>query len=118
MPSPAGYRRGEELGPLLLGLRVHTCEREVLGQRARAAHLQGQRLPREERDRVQALLEIEGFLEQQNILAKNIARLRMLARSPDEEVRQKAGLALEVAHLAPRKRKRHSNLVQKRADLH
>ena len=56
-------------------------------------------------------------MEQQNISAGNLARLKTLTRSTDEEVRQKAGLVLEVARLAPRKRKRHSNLAKKRPDL-
>ena len=76
-----------------------------------------QRLPREQRDRVQALLEVEGFLEQKNISGKNVARLETLTRSADGEVRQKAGLVLEVAHLAPHKRRRHSNLAKTRPDL-
>lgn len=75
-----------------------------------------QRLPREHRNRVQALLEVEGFLEQQNISAKNVTRLKTLARPPNEEVRQNAGLVLEVALLAPRKRERLSKLARKQPD--
>jgi len=63
------------------------------------------------------MIEIEGFLEQQIISAKNVTRLKMLARSPDEEVRRKAGLVLEVGHFAPGKRKRHSTLAKRQPDL-
>ena len=97
--------------------RTHANERSSGRGHARHICRDCQRLPREERAQVQALLEIEGFLEQQNISAKNTARLKTLTKSTDEEVRQKAGLVLDVAHFAPRKRKRHSNLAKKRPDL-
>ena len=75
------------------------------------------RLPRAERDRIQALLEIEGFLSQSNISAKNMSRLKTLTKFPDQEVQEKAELLLEVARLRPYKRKRRGYLARHRPDL-
>ena len=123
-PGPAGYDAhlsvAEEKS---LGHHCWVCGRtranEKFSGKGHARHIcrDCQRLPREERDKVRSLLEIEGFLEQQNISAKNVARLKRLARSPDEEVRRKAGLVLEVSHLAPGKRRRHSTLAKRQPDL-
>jgi hypothetical protein len=76
-----------------------------------------QRLPHEERDAVQALRDIQGFLDQRNISDKNISRLKSLLRSPNQEVHQKAELLLEVARLAPRKRKRWGLLARQEPEL-
>ena len=118
-PGPTGYDAYPSVAEeKSLGHYCWVCGRtranERFSGRGHARHIcrDCQRLPREERDRVRSLLEIEGFLEQQNISAKNVARLKTLARSPDEEVRRKAGLVLEVGHLAPGKRKRHSTLAK------
>jgi len=76
-----------------------------------------QRLPREERDSVQALRDIEGFLDQRSISDKNISCLKSLLRSPREEVRRKAELLLAVARIAPRKRKRWGVLARQEPEL-
>ena len=73
--------------------------------------------PREERERIQALRDIEGFLNQRNISAKNVARLRHLCKSPDGEVRKMAELVLEVACVKPGKRHRNAYLAKHRRDL-
>ena len=70
------------------------------------------RLPREERDRVQALMDIEGYLHQSNISAGNISRLKRLCGSPSEEVRRKAALVLEVARARPGKHRRWKFLAR------
>ena len=76
-----------------------------------------QRLPREELDAVQALRDIDGLLDQRNISDRNISRLESLLRSPREEIRQKAELLLDVARIAPRKRKRWGILAKQQPDL-
>jgi hypothetical protein len=76
-----------------------------------------QRLPREDRDRVRALLDIDSFMDQRNISAKNVARLRTLCNSSSEEVREKAQLVLEVALAAPHKRKRRAVLARQSPEL-
>jgi hypothetical protein len=75
------------------------------------------RLPRVERDRIQALLEIEGFLNQSHISAKNISRLKALARFPDQEVRDSAELLVEIARVAPHKHRRRGYVARHRSDL-
>ena len=76
-----------------------------------------QRLPREERDAVQALRDIDGFLNQRNISDKNISRLKSLLRSPNQEVHRNAELVLAVARIAPRKRKRWGLLARQEPEL-
>lgn len=76
-----------------------------------------QRLPREQRDAVQALRDIDGILDQRNISAKNMARLKTLCRSSNEEVRQKAQLVLEMARIAPHRRKRRGILARQMPEL-
>jgi hypothetical protein len=49
------------------GHRIHICK-------------DCQRLPREQRDRIERMDELYGFLEQSNISPKNIARLEILAQ--------------------------------------
>lgn len=70
------------------------------------------RLPKEQRDQVQSLMDIAGFLHQSNISAGNIARLKSLCGSPNEEVRRKAALVLEVAQVKPGKRRRWGLLAR------
>jgi hypothetical protein len=61
---------------------------------------------------VQALHDIEGFLDQSNISTGNIARLKRLCGSHSEEVRRKAALVLEVARARPSKRRRWGFLAR------
>jgi len=63
------------------------------------------------------MMNVEGFLEQKNISAKNISRLRELCESPDEVVRRSAELVLEVALIKPQRRKRWQYLYEKRPEL-
>ncbi|HAU37497.1 MAG TPA: hypothetical protein DCX07_07230 [Phycisphaerales bacterium] len=75
------------------------------------------RLPKEERDRAQALIDIERFLRQSNISAGNVARLKRLCGSSSEEVRRKAALVLEVALAKPGKRRRWGFLARTHPSL-
>ena len=72
--------------------------------------------PREERERLQALGNITGFLRQRNISAKNRAQLQRLCDSPDDQVRQIAALVLEVARVKPGRRKRRAYLAKHKPD--
>jgi hypothetical protein len=72
-----------------------------------------QRLPREERDRIDRLNELDNFLNQSHISPKNIARLEVLTQHGSGEVRELAKLLLEVARLTPYKRRRWKILAQK-----
>lgn len=70
-----------------------------------------QRLPREKRNRTEQLDELYSFLDQSNISAKNIQRLRTLGASSDKEVRALAEVVREIALVYPRKRRRLQVLV-------
>jgi hypothetical protein len=76
-----------------------------------------QRLPREDRDRIERLDELFGFLRQSNISAKNITRLETLRQNPAKDISELANLLLEVARVKPDKRRRWSFLAQHRPDL-
>ncbi len=75
------------------------------------------RLPRAERERRAAMRDIDGFIEQRNISAKNIARLEALCGAEDEQVRWLAGLVLQVARVVPRRRKRVGYLLRHHREL-
>jgi hypothetical protein len=76
-----------------------------------------QRLPREELGRIECLNELVRFLDQSNISANNISRLETLKQYPNEEVRELAGLILEVALVKPHKRRRSNFLAQHHPDI-
>jgi len=104
---------GDRIGPWQeenrLGHNCWVCGRtranERLPGKGRARHLckECARPPREQRDRVQALIESGRFLHQSNISAGNIARLKRLCGSPSEEVRRKAAPVLEVTRAGRRR---------------
>src|SRR6202011_5542649 len=71
-----------------------------------------QRLPREQRDRIERLDELYGFLNQSHISSNNIGRLEILTQHADNNVRQLAVLLLEVARVKPHKRRRCKFLAQ------
>jgi hypothetical protein len=76
-----------------------------------------QRMPREKRDGIERLDELWGFLDQRNISAKNIARLKTLVAHPDTEVQKLTTLVLDVALVHPFKRRRWRHLAARHRDL-
>jgi hypothetical protein len=74
-------------------------------------------MPREKRDRIERLDEVWDFLDQSNISAKNIQRLKTLVAHPDLEVRRLATLVLDVALVHPFKRRRWRHLATRHRDL-
>lgn len=77
------------------------------------------RLPRKKQDRILATDELYGFLHQSNISAKNIRRLKELAKLDDDiEFNEFRELVLEVAIAHPRKRKRWPHLKREHSDLY
>jgi hypothetical protein len=86
------------------GHRIHICK-------------DCQRLPREQRDRIERMDELYGFLEQSNISPKNIARLEILAQHASGEIKDVALLILEVARVKPHKRRRWKFLAQNHPEL-
>jgi hypothetical protein len=86
------------------GHRIHICK-------------DCQRLPRDQRDRIERIDELYGFLDQSNISVKNIARLEMLTQHASREVKDLALLILEVARVKPHKRRRWKFLAQNHSEL-
>ncbi|HDP98306.1 MAG TPA: hypothetical protein ENN22_03865 [bacterium] len=74
-------------------------------------------LPKKERERIERIDELRGFLSQSNISKKNIARLKHLVSLEDEDVAKFANIVLEVALAHPRKKKRLSFLKRERKDI-
>jgi hypothetical protein len=76
-----------------------------------------QRLPRDQRDGIECMDELFGFLDQSNISRKNIARLEILTQHASSEVKNLALLVLEVARVKPHKRRRWKILAQNHSEL-
>lgn len=76
-----------------------------------------QKMPREQRDRIEAFDEMIGFLHQSNISKKNLTRLEKWAESTIPAVRSLAEFVHEVALLRPGKRRRLRFLADHRPAL-
>ena len=74
-------------------------------------------MPREKQDTLLQEREIHGFLEQSRISEKNIARLRVLARSKHHAVSGLASLVADIAQAAPYRRRRIKTLARERRDI-
>ena len=98
---------------LLSNLRSGTAQREVYRARSSRPYLQRlSAFPRSEREQIEHMDELFGFLEQSNISAKNIARLEILSHNKDNEVKRLAALVLDIARVKPHKRRRWKFLAQ------
>ena len=76
-----------------------------------------QRMPREERERIERLDELHGFLRQSNISGRNLARLATLRDHAELEVATLAVLILDVARVLPGKRSRWLKLAERHRAL-
>jgi len=98
------------------------CRRpnEAFSGKGRRRHLcrRCSRRPRNEREKIRAEINVYGFMEQKNISSKNIARLRSLCEFPEESVRHLAKVVLDVATVAPRRRKRQGFLYHNHPELY
>ena len=74
-------------------------------------------MPGAKRDHIEHLDELWDFLDQSNISAKNIERLRVLASDPYPEVQRLAVLVLDIALVHPHKRRRWRHLAERYRDL-
>ena len=74
-------------------------------------------MPRAKRDPLERLNDLWGFLDQSNISAKNIGRLKTFVAHPDPEVQNLATLILDVALVHPHKRRRWRHLAAHHRDL-
>lgn len=87
------------------GHRTHVC-REC------------QKLDIQERQAIEALTEISDFLHRQShISEKNLARLKELSTWQDPDVSQQAAVMLEVARVAPFKRRRFGRIHSSHPEL-
>jgi len=75
------------------------------------------RRPKEERQAIEERDEIYSFLDQSNISEKNLARLEVLATSPNSEIARLGKLDLEIGKVYPHKRNRLRFLSRERKDL-
>ena len=72
-----------------------------------------QLMPREKRERIERLDELDGFLRQSNISGKNLKRLETLRDHAEPEVATLAALVLDVARVLPGKRSRWLKLAHR-----
>jgi hypothetical protein len=86
------------------GHRIHVCK-------------QCQGLPGNERERIELLDELHGFLHQSFISAKNVARLETLVGHGDHQVAEFAALILQIARMFPGKRNRWLKLARQHRPL-
>jgi hypothetical protein len=86
------------------GHQIHVCKKCA-------------RLPKEKREEIECTDEIFNYLRQSHISDKNVSRLRKLAKSPNEQIVELAGIVLEVAEIKPYKRRRLKEIARKRRDL-
>ena len=102
-----------------MGHFCHICGRvranERFSGRGHRQHIckDCQRRPRAERDRIECLVELDGFLRQSSISGKNQQRLRVLGEHSDAEVRLLAQLILEIARAHPRRRRRVQTIARR-----
>src|SRR5438477_937735 len=65
-----------------------------------------QRMPGDKCDRIERMEELNGFVHQSNISARNLVRLEMLSKHPDPKVATLAVLILDIGRVLPGKRNR------------
>lgn len=92
---------------------------EAFGGKGRRARIcrKCRRMRRERQDALLHEHEIHGFLEQSRISEKNVARLRTLVKSENERIAKLAFVVLDVALVAPYRRRRIRTLAGKRRDV-
>lgn len=64
------------------------------------------KLPKEKQEHLEVTDELKGLVAQANLSAKNIARLKVLAKGTDATLRTRAQVLLEVALVHPQRSKR------------
>ena len=74
-------------------------------------------MPKEKREEIERTDEIFNYLRQSHTSDKNVPRLRKLAKSPNEQIAELAGIVLEIAEIKPYKKRRLKEIARKRKDL-
>jgi hypothetical protein len=75
------------------------------------------KLPKEQRDFLEADDDLKGLVAQSNLSAANVTRLKVLVKSTHASVRERAQVLLEVARLHPHRSKRDEYLREKQPAL-
>jgi hypothetical protein len=75
------------------------------------------KLPKDEIDAIEQEEEIFGVMSQSNISKKNIVRLNELKLSENKHISEIASIALEVAMVKPRKKRRLKVLAKEHREL-
>jgi hypothetical protein len=75
------------------------------------------RLPAAQREKSQIEEDLYGFVRQSRISEKNMARLEVWAAHDDTEIREVAVVLLQVAEIAPGKRKRWKRVREANPEL-
>jgi len=108
------------------GRRGHFCHvckgvrpNEAFSGKGHARHVckECARMSRDERDAIEHADEIFGFMNQSRISEKNLARLKMLVTSPSPHIADMADIMLQIAQIAPHKKRRMQVLARKYPDL-
>ena len=86
------------------GHKIHICKRCL----AR---------PKSERQAIEDMNDILGFMQQSHISDRNVARLEKMAKSEDPQVAIRAAVALKVARVKPYRTRRIKFLGQNHPDL-
>jgi hypothetical protein len=74
-------------------------------------------MPREERDRIERVEELQGFLHQSRISEKNLKRLEALVEDADAEVVHLAALMRDIGQAFPSKKNRWLNMARRKPEL-
>lgn len=74
-------------------------------------------MPREQRDRIERMEELWGFLDQSHISDNNIRRLNILIHHTELEVREFAVLMLDIGQAYPYKRRRWRRMAGEKTEL-
>lgn len=95
------------------------CPNERFSGRGHATHLcrECQKLPQIERDRVDLMQELEGYLQQSHISDRNLSRLRKLSQHALPEISTLAAILHDIGVVTPFKRRRFKRLAREHREL-
>jgi len=77
-----------------------------------------QKMPKTERERIEIVDELHGFVWQSRISEKNRKRLKVLLEHEDPTIKDLACLLLQIAAIAEGRRKRWAKIREKDRDLY
>ncbi|RLE27994.1 MAG: hypothetical protein DRJ65_01165 [Acidobacteria bacterium] len=92
---------------------------EQFSGKGRARHIckTCKRLPVEERDAIEQMDELYGYLAQSHISKKNVKRLQLLSESQNPKIATHASIVLDVARVKPYKKHRLKYLAKNHPEI-